>query len=209
MAAPTSPQSNTVSAKFVEGDEYSDFIISCHGREFKLHSVIMSPQSHNIAKALEINMRESRTGVIKIEQFDADTMECAIKFAYDKKYEVVRRSQGLIFEDAQNEEASHEELESLSISGAQEAEGVVLDSDNNTVASNDEHPATLSHIAKWVTHARVCALADYLLMPELCAYALARFKAVANELPTWDNAVGFIDVIRAVNSVTQEGNTHS
>lgn len=220
MAAPNSPQSNLSSARLLETGEISDLTIICQERPFLVHKAILCPQSQTITDMCNSTMKEGTTGVITHEEFDADTLWCMLQFAYKKAYEVTTRPQGFEMERQSSEEAAQDdntvrdeegtstETGSLLIAGSQEADGVALSGNdiatNDTTTDENEDPTELSHIDKWVTHARVYALADYYSMFELRAYALSRFRAVADQMPTWDDLPGFIAVIKEVGELTKQ-----
>lgn len=195
MATPTSSLIDVSLAMLLATGKWSDLTIICRGRPFRVH---FCSQSKTIADMCDSPMIEGKSGVMKHEEFDAETMWCAIYFAYNKVYEIMRRPEGLEEEDTEeNEEAEQDgeapqQVETTADGHAtpltedsQEAEGVVVPVDNDTTTPNNEDPTELSHIDKWITHVRVYALADYYSMPELRAYALSRFRGVADEMPTW------------------------
>lgn len=87
-----------------ESGEYSDFSIACNDRVFKVHKAIVCPQSPVLAAAIngdfqvgsipyshfiqgidaDYCIQEAKTGVVKIDGFDVDTVEAMINFLYGK-----------------------------------------------------------------------------------------------------------------------------
>ncbi|KAL1849678.1 hypothetical protein Daus18300_013179 [Diaporthe australafricana] len=66
--------------------KFSDLKLLCEGREFAVHKAILCTQSRVISAACEGNFEESRTNVIKIEEFDADTVQRMLEFLYSGDY---------------------------------------------------------------------------------------------------------------------------
>jgi hypothetical protein len=199
---------STTASKLLESEKYSDLTIVCQGRQFKVHKAILCPQSDVISKLCDIDMLEKRTGVTEHEEFDADTVERMINFAYKKEYDATRRPR---YEPAKEIEESVADVNSLAIEDALEdattTGGVTLPQDDSVAPILDEEPSELSTTDKWVVHARVHGLAEYYDMPELRDHAYSQFMSVADhELE--DSDLGCFDkVAREVckTTVRQDG----
>jgi hypothetical protein len=200
---------STTASKLLESEEYSDLTIVCQRRQFKVHKAILCPQSDVISKLCDIDMLEKRTGLIEHEEFDADTVERMINFAYKKKYNATRRPR---YEPAQEVEESIADMDSLAIEDTTTTGGVALpqeDADATTpnATTLDEEPAELSTADKGVIHARVHGLAEYYDMPELRDHAYSQFMSVADHELEDSDLEGFDKVAREVckTTVRQDG----
>ncbi|KAL6880829.1 BTB/POZ protein [Trichoderma novae-zelandiae] len=67
--------------------QFSDLTVVCRGTEFKLHKVIACLQSPVFLAAVNSDFQEGRTGVIKIDQFDAETVRRLVEFLYTGDYD--------------------------------------------------------------------------------------------------------------------------
>lgn len=65
---------------------YSDLTLSCSGREFSVHRVVVCSQSEVLAAAIRGPFQEAKTGTIVITQYDADTVEKMVEFLYTGDY---------------------------------------------------------------------------------------------------------------------------
>ncbi|TFB05534.1 hypothetical protein CCMA1212_003178 [Trichoderma ghanense] len=67
--------------------QFSDLTVVCRGTEFKLHKVIACLQSPVFLAAVNSDFQEGRTGVIKIDQFDPETVRRLVEFLYTGDYD--------------------------------------------------------------------------------------------------------------------------
>lgn len=186
--------------KLLGSEKYSDLTIVCHGRSFKVHRPILCFQSKVIEKECDIEMSEKRTGVIEHQEFDDDTMERMIDFAYKGRYETTRRPKCMASEgnvDLLGETAS------LAVDNVVADAGIVRPESDEGVAPATEEATEgeqfkLSASDMWVIHARVYGLADYYEMSELRDHAQRCFKRVALNESKDVNLDGFINVVREV-----------
>jgi len=72
----------------METEKYSDLVIKCQGRKFKVHKAIMCTASSVIAAECDHKMKEAENGVIEHSEFDADTVERMITCIYTLYYDV-------------------------------------------------------------------------------------------------------------------------
>lgn len=193
---------NTTAEKLLRSEKYSDLTIVCQGRQFKVHKAILCPQSDVISRLCDIDMAERRTGIIEHEEFDADTVERMINFAYKKEYDVTRRPK---YEPDEEVEDSITGMDSLAIEDAPTTGGVTLPQDKSDADApicDDEEPTELSNTDKWVIHARVYSLGDYYDMPELRGHACGCFMEVADHELEDSDLEGFDKVAREVCRTT-------
>lgn len=192
-----SNNSNNMNAtKLLESGKYSDLIISCHGREFKVHKAIICPQSEVITKLCDMDTEVKRTGTIQHEDFDDDTMERMIDFVYKRKYDVTRRPKELASQDVAGVLA---DLDRVSLEDFPLSED---DEDSVDPAIEKEENPELSTVDIWVIHARVYSLADFYDMSDLRDYAQHCFEQVADSEPEDMNMDGFINVAREISKKT-------
>lgn len=180
----------------LESGKYSDLVINCKGRSFKVHRAILCPQSEVITKECDINMREKNTGVIHHEEYDPDTMERMLSFAYTGKY-VVECSDQLSTGDAPAKDEPEEDAATPEPEAPND-ELPAPSADDDETCSTTESPYGLFATEKWVAHARVYGLADYYDMPHLRFYALEQFKNVTENVDNSDDLEDFIDVVEEV-----------
>lgn len=191
--------SSTTASKLFASEKYSDLTIICHGRQFKVHKAILCPQSEVISKICDIDMQEKKTGIIEHKEFDDDTTEHMIEFAYKKEYEVTRRPKYLVPEEADDSTTS---VDSRPVDDVQAAEGIRLPGDDTVTSVLDGDQAKLSAADKWVIHARVYGLAEYYDMSELRDEAHSRFMHVAGDELGDIDLSGFHNVAREVCRTT-------
>lgn len=65
---------------------YSDLLIKCKGKEFKVHRAVVCPQSKPLAAAIDGNFKEASTGKIDLDGNEPDIVECMLKFMYNQDY---------------------------------------------------------------------------------------------------------------------------
>lgn len=212
--------SNTSTNKTTMDEKYSDLTIICHGRHFKVHKIIICPQSHVLSKLCDIDMREKRTGIVKHEEFDDDTVERMIDYVYNKKYGVTRRPKDLPSKD---DEGLITDTETLATADVPAAEGVALEQDDGATPRIEGIPAAesvalpqddgaapaidgeqveLSPAEKGIIYARVYGLADCYDISELRHHARSNFMEVADEEPGDKDLKGFADVAREICKIT-------
>lgn len=80
---------------YIDGvpSKFSDLTISCGGVDLLVHKVHMCTASKVMERAVEGRFKEGATGVIVVEEFDADTMKKVIRFVYTDKYNVPGKEQ--------------------------------------------------------------------------------------------------------------------
>ena len=140
----------------------------------------------------DADMLKEKTGTIEDEEFDGDTMERMVDFAYKGDYKATRPPRYLPAEETEHTTAG---ISSLEIEDAQRAGGVALPQDDISTMTLDEEPAKLSPTDQWIIHARVYTLAEYYKVSGLRDYAYNCSRRVAGD----DIELkGIIKVARAV-----------
>ena len=183
---------STTGRKSLRSEKYSDLTIVCQGRQFKVHKAILCPKSELISKMCDIDAQELKTGTIEDKDFDDDTMERMIDFAYAKNYEATRHPKHLPAEEVRD---SITNIDPLWAEGASATGGVALPKDDGATPIFDEEPVELSTTDQMVIHARVYGLAEYYDMAELRIHACGCFNHAADG---GLDPKGFVNVARAV-----------
>ncbi|KAM0289595.1 hypothetical protein ACHAO9_005877 [Fusarium lateritium] len=88
------PQTHGFLHSMVETGQFSDFTLVCDGHEFKLHQVLVCPQSPVIAAALCGGFEEAASKIITVNEFDISTVRYMISFLYTGGYRVETESEG-------------------------------------------------------------------------------------------------------------------
>ncbi|KAK1245505.1 hypothetical protein MKX08_005134 [Trichoderma sp. CBMAI-0020] len=73
--------------RLMTSGNYSDLKLVCQGREFKIHKLVACSQSSVIATALKGGFKEAQSGMITIEQFDAETVRRMVEYLYTGDYD--------------------------------------------------------------------------------------------------------------------------
>ncbi|SPJ85268.1 uncharacterized protein FTOL_11049 [Fusarium torulosum] len=144
----------------VETGEFSDFTLVCDGCEFKLHQVVVCPQSLVIAAALCGGFKETTSKVITVSEFDISTVRYMISFLYTGEYKVGTKSEDSLLP---GDEQCHDEADNFS----QPCSG--SESMKNETTEN-----ILSHL-------RVNAIADYYNVNNLARLANSKIKTILKQ----------------------------
>ena len=68
--------------RFCQGDLFADVTITCGDKEFRAHKVILASQSPVFKKMFEIDMKEKRSGVIKVSDITPAVMSDLLAYLY-------------------------------------------------------------------------------------------------------------------------------
>ncbi|KIX97149.1 uncharacterized protein Z520_07263 [Fonsecaea multimorphosa CBS 102226] len=79
---------SSVLVQLMQSGDFSDLKFLCNGEEFKVHKAIVCTQSPVIKAATEGSFEESRTNVIKMDNFDPRVVRQLVQFIYTGDYEV-------------------------------------------------------------------------------------------------------------------------
>merc|ERR1712013_31199 len=63
----------------------SDVIVSCNGKEFNCHKVVLAARSSVFRAMFEHNMEEKKNSAVKVEDVEGDAMEKLLHFIYTSK----------------------------------------------------------------------------------------------------------------------------
>merc|ERR1739844_324708 len=69
--------------KLFKAKEFADAKIFCDGKTFECHKSVMACQSDVFAAMFSNSMTEANSGVVKIDDFDAEVIETMIDFIYN------------------------------------------------------------------------------------------------------------------------------
>ncbi|KAH8670530.1 hypothetical protein BGZ61DRAFT_107493 [Ilyonectria robusta] len=83
-----SANNSSLLARLLDTGEFSDFVLLCQGKEFRLHKAIVCPQSSVMKAALDGGFQEAQTGTLKADSFDISTVQRMVKFLYSGSYDV-------------------------------------------------------------------------------------------------------------------------
>ncbi|KAF4968443.1 hypothetical protein FSARC_4137 [Fusarium sarcochroum] len=170
----------------IESGKYSDFTLICKGHEFKLHQVIVCPQSPVLTAALSGGFQEAISKVITVNGFDLPAVQHMISFLYTGEYQIVFKSeQKSTSDDGQNRE---------------EADAVSHSSPAPSEPTEDETVEIL------LSHLRVNAIADYYNIQNLSQLANSKIQAILEE--TQDADV-FPKVLQEVSTSNRDADLHS
>lgn len=76
--------------RFLESGEYSDFLISCGDREFKVHRIILCPRSSYFRLLCKENFMEGLTKRLDLVDEDPDVFQAVLTYLYTGIYETVK-----------------------------------------------------------------------------------------------------------------------
>ncbi|KAF7936871.1 hypothetical protein BELL_0012g00370 [Botrytis elliptica] len=71
--------------------KYTDLIIKCQGKEFKVHRAIICSQSKPLAAAIDHGFKEATDGVFDFDEEEPEIVEYMIRFLYDGLYSVSKQ----------------------------------------------------------------------------------------------------------------------
>ncbi|KAI1391853.1 BTB/POZ protein [Hypoxylon trugodes] len=72
--------------KLYRSEEYSDLIITCRGKQYKVHKAVVCPRSEFFATACRGNFKEARDGRIDLPEDDPAIVEKMIFYLYNLDY---------------------------------------------------------------------------------------------------------------------------
>ncbi|KAI7765192.1 hypothetical protein LZL87_009721 [Fusarium oxysporum] len=84
------PQPHSFLLHLVQSGEFSDFTLICKDRKFKLHQMIVCPQSPVITAALRGGFEETTSKIITVNEFDVVTVQNMVTFLYTGDYKLTR-----------------------------------------------------------------------------------------------------------------------
>ncbi|CEI67519.1 hypothetical protein FVEN_g5618 [Fusarium venenatum] len=158
--------------------EYSDFTLVCNDREYKLHQVIVCPQSSVISAALSGGFQEATTKILTVNEFDISTVQYMIAFLYAGEYQIhSKRAKKSTSDDAHNQDDTDEA------------------SQYSIKQPEDETVDDL------ISHLRVNAIADYYNIQKLAQLATSKIQAI---LDKGQSAEVFPQIIQEVSTSNRD-----
>ncbi|OPB42609.1 hypothetical protein A0O28_0037280 [Trichoderma guizhouense] len=129
--------------------QFSDLMLVCEGKEFKIHKVVACPQSPVLSAAVSGEFKESQTGVVQIELFDSETVRRMVEYLYTGNYDP---------NQPPNPPKQNYTVGSIQdVTPAKSTSGTSLKA---TIAALSV-PATAASTPDTLIHVRVNAIADY------------------------------------------------
>nr|RBQ89574.1 hypothetical protein FVER53263_05706 [Fusarium verticillioides] len=155
------PQPHSVLMHLLQSGEYSDFILRCKDREFKLHQMIVCPQSPVISAALNGGFEETTSKVIAVNEFDLRTVRYMVNFLYSADYRL----------------APHPETKPAKDENREEGE-VVGDEDKTPKDGQASQKISDQTAYQIVSHLRVNAIADYYGIEKLAKLSTSKIESI-------------------------------
>jgi len=197
----------------MENSRYSDLAIVCEGKKFKVHKNIMCSASQTIAAICGNDMEEAQTGIIRHEEFDVDTVERMIEYAYKRRYELPDDLSIIVItsldsdehdvDDHGNPSDVRQSITSVADENCSEqnesAETKMDDRMQGNCRTNSLEMSGAN--AKLIAHARMYAIGQYYDIPALREFAEEQFDAETG----WQME-GFVKVIKEIRRLTPPGN---
>ncbi|KAF5548527.1 speckle-type POZ [Fusarium napiforme] len=157
-------QPHSVLLHLMDSGEFSDFSLVCKDQEFKLHQVIVCPQSPVISAALHSGFEETTSKVIKVNEFDVPTVQSMVTFLYTADYEIAP--------EPEKTTAQHDRDE-------KKEEGEIA-SDDGRMSEDPRVPQEVGekNVYQIVSHLRVNAIADYYGIEKLVKLSTSKVQAI-------------------------------
>ncbi|KAH8880254.1 hypothetical protein GQ53DRAFT_670182 [Thozetella sp. PMI_491] len=73
-------------ASLYRDERYSDLLLTCQGRKFKVHKAIVCPQCPFFDRACTSGFLDSQQGSLDLPDVDPNVLECVIKYLYTGRY---------------------------------------------------------------------------------------------------------------------------
>ncbi|KAF5723135.1 speckle-type POZ [Fusarium mundagurra] len=155
------PQPHSVLMHLLQSGEYSDFILRCKDREFKLHQMIVCPQSPVISAALNGGFEETTSKIITVNEFNVRTVQYMVSFLYSADYRLAPKPENKPAQDESREEGE-----------------IVSGEDSMTEASRASQRIADETVYKIVSHLRVNAIADYYNIEKLAKLSTSKIESI-------------------------------
>ncbi|EHK49218.1 hypothetical protein TRIATDRAFT_315549 [Trichoderma atroviride IMI 206040] len=181
--------------RLMTSGNFSDLKLVCQGKEFKIHKLVACSQSSVIATALKGDFKEAQSGIITIEQFDAETVRRMVEYLYTGDYDQIKAKSNAATSVALTTPTTAASTASSTTPST--AASITPSTAFSTTPSTT--PSGASSIAPSITssttpallvtngtlqHVQVNAIADYYEVPGLAQ--LANRKIQQTYLASWD-----------------------
>ncbi|KAF5580594.1 speckle-type POZ [Fusarium subglutinans] len=159
------PQPYSFLLKSVVSGEFSDFSLTCNDHDFKLHQVVVCPQSPVIKAALLGGFKETTSKVVAVNEFDVTAVRSMVTFLYTGDYDP--RTDKLQMPLQSDDDVKNEEAE------IHDSQGDSMSEDSE--ASGPERERTTEDI---LFHLRVNAIADYYKIEKLVKLSTTKIGTI-------------------------------
>ncbi|KAF5022190.1 hypothetical protein F66182_5777 [Fusarium sp. NRRL 66182] len=169
--------------------------------EFKLHQVIVCPQSPVLTAALCGGFQEAKSKTVVVNEFDTCTVKHMISFLYTGEYQISSSSEDEITPD--NEEMEPEaapytdEAEPDAGSNAEEIEHETDSVSGSSVSSQEEENNNI--IDTLLSHLRVNAIADYYDIKGLAQFSNSKIQTILEQGQDADVYLGILPELSTSN----------
>ncbi|KAK0117806.1 hypothetical protein ONS95_012131 [Cadophora gregata] len=151
----------SITAEMFSTGKYSDLLIKCQGRAFKVHRTVVCLQSKPLAAAIDGKFMEAFSGEIDLDGNEPDIVYCMLKFMYESNHSDGRDS----------------DTTSSTQSPAKKAEAT---GSSLTFAADTSTTKCLL-----LTNTKVYIIGDQLQIPDLKTLAKKKYEEVM--LAAWDS----------------------
>ncbi|SCO82805.1 uncharacterized protein FRV6_07018 [Fusarium oxysporum] len=162
------PQPHSFLLHLVGSGESSDFTLICKDREFKLHQVIVCPQSPVISAALRSGFEETTSKVVNVNEFDVATVQSMVTFLYTGDYELAPETEKPVQVKDRDEKSEDGEVHS-------DQDKISVDSFASSKETEDKTAE------KIISHLRVNAIADYYSIAKLGKLSTSMIEAILRD----------------------------
>ncbi|SCV25259.1 uncharacterized protein FFB14_00152 [Fusarium fujikuroi] len=159
------PQPHSVLMHLLQSGEYSDFKMVCKDREFKLHQMIVCPQSPVISAALNGGFEETTSKVIAVNEFSVRTVQYMVAFLYGADYRLAPEPERKPAQHGQGEKREEGKI----VSGDEELSKVLPPASQKIAAQT---------VYQIVSHLRVNAIADYYGIAKLAKLSTSKIENI-------------------------------
>ncbi|PNP82175.1 hypothetical protein FNYG_04364 [Fusarium nygamai] len=186
------PQPHPFLLHLVQSGEFSDFTLVCKGREFKLHQVIVCPQSPVISAALHSGFAETTSKTVTVNEFDVATVQSMVDFLYTGDYGLAPESEKAagVKDDDKNSDDGDGKSEDGSEDSENSEDSEAGDDENDPSEDHSDDDDKMSEDSsateereddtafKILFHLRVNAIADYYNIEKLGKISTSKIEAI-------------------------------
>ncbi|KAF4955665.1 hypothetical protein FGADI_4358 [Fusarium gaditjirri] len=157
-------QPHSVLLHLMQSGEFSDFSLICQDSEFKLHQMIVCPQSPVISAALRGGFEEATSKVITVNNFDVSTVQYMVTFLYTGDYKLTPEP------EKKAPQQDHDD---------KREEGEIV-SDDEKMSQYPREPQKVGDktVYQIASHLRVNAIADYYNIDKLAKLSTGKINLI-------------------------------